>query len=1017
MSDLFTLKFQKFDELQKFLEDNSISNITYSFCSEKFIVICYDSTNIVIYDIKNKTSFIPKSGKTINSKAVVATISPCEKYAVSGHENGQVFFWEIARQSSVSDTTVGNGAKITSLSFQISWKTLIVSQADGNIAQLDISSLLLFLYIKEGHQLKLDSPATKIQCASSCDNSIQLIASSFKDSVKVYQQTDKFVELISFEATDPLISFICEEWHFYIAISEDSTISIHKIFENGSHEEINSFQFPSKVLDLTFLSQTLLVVSTADTLSIINIHDDIISQYSEHLTPLICATNDLICMVPEGALTMETAEEKIRLMIHDNQIIQAIDLCVSTYTNEFSSYDSTDTLSKIQELLKCSILILAEDSDELEKHFPQIAEAIVKTDIADTFIHDFLSYINDDDSKLQLLVLILETENIRPETSSTILREISQLQPYDNSTVEDALLNVQFIPSFIKEAIGIGHTLHYNRFVLHLFDRFFNDILPAFALIVDTGDKTQIKELCEYVFLTKPFDQYKSNLCIVWLHTPNTGRLAKVIESSWENSDKLIKEFLSRAPIKFSSSQQLTIIEMIRIIVLCFENAKPPQADPLFTLIANEAIEKNITFPSKAISSIMNYIFESNASRLIREKLFMKIVTIDYPQIDVTQFKLHCVRAGFSTAIKHIMRGEEDLKLEVECHLLSDTPNDSFELLENFEGSRESAQDTILTLLKPLLYLDPKRTVKLIVSKYPRLHPNQVMATSRKQEIKLYFDTLFEINDPPIATSEDTQSYLRFLASHVSYLVTFLRTAKTISTDVAFEFCEFQRIHIGCAVLNCSKGNYQAAFDNYQNHVTNGGFYDAELTKVFLDNISFIKYPKPVVLRTLFEPLVTQTTNDFNTLNELINDSLKKASKNDVLIAMFSLMMASNNSSPAYNFLKKFVTNSGCFVELSNQNDIEFFTSICKIIPAKNEIFSDGDVIVRDYSMGVVVVSSINPKSKTREMNELLSSKAKAIIQRAEIMLMINRMYIPEDEDATIVLMVPPSENQLNGYY
>ena len=283
------------------------------------------------------------------------------------------------------------------------------------------------------------------------------------------------------------------------------------------------------------------------------------------------------------------------------------------------------------------------------------------------------------------------------------------------------------------------------------------------------------------------------------------------------------------------------------------------------------------------------------------------------------------------------------------------------------------------------------------------------MATSRKQDIKLYFDTLFEINDPPIVTSEDTQTYLRFLASHISYLVTFLRTAKTLSMDVAFEYCEFHRIHIGCAVLNCMNNNFQSGFDSYQSHVQSGGFYDDELTHIFLNNLDSIKYATPVVLRTLFEPLVTQDSNDVTALKDLINEALEKTTKNDVLIATYSLLLASP-SGIFYNCLKEFVTKNGCFIELTNQESIDFFTSICDVIPTRNDIFSDDTVVVRDYnSMDVVVISSIAPKCRTKEMNEHLSAKAHAIVQHAEVLLMINKMEVPRDGDATIILYAVPN--------
>ena len=1002
--------FQKYDELGAFIEHNSIGEILSVAAAQNVLALQVNSQTPLIYQIKERKAFFPQPNKSVDSPVSAVAVSPCGLYVASGHKNGCILLWDVIRRNSVADAKLDNGSEITSLSFQGSKDNLIVSQKNSKIHRFNVSSLSLFLFLKLVHTYETKTPISKLICSCSLDKSLQYTAAIQKDAVVVYDTFENLREVTSFpikSQENTIISFINEEWHFYLAILENESVKIYKINDNGSSEEPVSFSFDEEPLSIAFISPILLAVVSKTTVTIVNVHEDVCATYTDIMTdlktPSICSTPQNLMLLPYGSVEIEDFETRIKKLVNIGHLAAAAELAVSIFCGENSLFSCGNKQEVLREQLRLCLLMLVESSTFNRSQFALVADCITKGDVLDSIIQDILKLLRNDQDRLQFCVALLQCDDVRPEVTACVIDKLETLKPFGNTVVEDALLSAPLAHSYLQKAVSIGNMLRFTRFVLHTFDRFFDDILPAFALIIDTGTNEHIAELCKYVFLANSFSKAKTNVCIVWLHSPGKGRLAKVFQADWSLSHDLAKYFLEQAPIKFSITQSLTDVEMIKAIFLCFESAHPPEADDLFTFIATRAINESIVIPPSAVSTILKYIFASSAPRGIRESLFLRIVDIDYPQIDVNQFKFHAVRAGFSCVVQRLARSDEDLMLLAQSRLLSDNPEDAIQLFEQFKGDKDRAKNTLIALFRPLLYLNPKRLVKLVFTKFQSLHSKKIIEISQPADTKLYFDTLFSINDPPIVTGDDTRDYINFLNQKrdTKHIIEFLRTSPNVNLDAAFESCQINSLHIGCAVLNCMSGQYQNAFKSYYDHILCGGQADQQLTDILLDNLHNIEDPVPVVIRTLLEPLVSQ----FDVFEATVNKAIKLVDKPDVLISLFSLLIITK-SPETQKFIRKFVEDSAYIIPVS---EAESDVSVCMpslVLGNRMTVLTDGRVVVKDYGIGVIVVTTeVDDTNEGEQMSAQVSEQARMVLQRAEVQLMINKIKVPQDKNATIILM------------
>ena len=1009
-------KFVKYDELGAFIEHNSVGKIVSSTSIQNIICLQVNKSYPLFFQIREKKPFFPQHNKINESLVTCVALSPCGLFAATGHKNGSVLLWDILRKNSVSEIKVPDSAEVLSISFQGSKDTLLVSTNDSKIHKFSVSSLSLFLFMKLQYSFSTPSNITQLYSSCSADKSMQYTATIQGNKIIVYDTFGSiFDEILSLQMKENCskvqISFINDEWHFYLAVREDNSVTIYKISDSGlAQDEPCHFSFDDKIISISFVSPILLSIVLEKNVIIVNVHEDICATYTDIMQDInidnlnCCASLQNLMLLPYGCLEIEDFESRIKKLMNIDHFVAAAELAVSIYCGENGYFSCSNKPEVLREQLRLCLLMLVESSTFNKNQFPLVADCITKGDVLQSILQDILKLLKTEDDRLQFCIALLQCEDVRPEVTASVIDELEVLKPYGNKIVEDALLSAPLSPSYIQKAVSIGNMLRFTRFVLHTFDRFFNDILPAFSLIIDTGSKEHISEMCKYVFLSNSFDQVKTNVCIVWLHCPGKGRLAKVFESDWSLAHDLAQYFLQQAPIKFSITQSLSEQEMIKSMFLCFENVKAPEADDLFTLIATKSNEEHIVIPPSSVPTILRYIFASSASRSIRESLFLRIVDIDYKQIDINQFKYHAVRAGFSCVVQRLAKSDEDLILLAQSRLLSDTPEDALELFEQYKGDKDRAKSTLISLFRPLLYLNPKRLVKLVLSKFQSLHSKKIIEITQPSDTKLYFDTLFSINDPPIVTSDDTRDYINFLNQKrdTKHIIEFLRTSPNVAFDAAFESCQMNSLHIGCAVLNCMTGQYQNAFKSYYDHISCGGQADQQLTNILLDNIRNIEEPAPVVIRTVLEPLVSQ----LDVFEATVKKALTIVDRTDVLIALFSLLIVTR-SEETQKFIKKFVGDSAYLIPVS-ESDADVSVSMPSLVLGNRmTVLSNGKVSVRDYGIGVIVVTTEGNDNidSSEPMPEKVSEQARMVLQKAEVQLLINKIKIPQEKNATIILM------------
>ncbi|EAX87826.1 hypothetical protein TVAG_482510 [Trichomonas vaginalis G3] len=1011
--DSLSYTTQTYDELKSFLELNNITKIIDCCSSPSVVCLNVEKSQPLFYLSKERKVFFPSSYKNIASIITSMAISPCENYALTAHEDGTIILWDIKKQSALASINIEDKSKIVSAVFLGSYETFIVAQENGMIRKYEASTISLFLFLKEKESFNTQVPIKKIICCNSIDKSIIFLAVLHKYKVSIYDLIFSFKNIANIEISgNSDISFINNEWHFNLAIQDGQNVTIYRVNDSSLSNKKCFFEFPEEIIYIGFISPILLAVVTKSEITLCNIFEEVCSVYNDlpFNSDKICSTTHSISLIPYGSIEIQDFEGCIKHLLEQGNFSNAAELAVSIYCGDSSYFSCSQRTDALKQQLRNAILLLVHSPTFSNSQYPFVADCITRGDILDLTLDDTLKHLSNPESKLEFCISLLKCDEVRPEVTSRVIDELDKLQSFCNKDVEDALLMSPLSASFLQKAIAVGIKLRYSRFVLHTFDRFFDDILPPFAQIIESGDKEIISQTCKYVFLSKSFSDSKTNTCIIWLHAPGKNRLQTVFKSDWSISCQIAENFLKRCPIKFSMTQNLTSVDMVRTMFLCFEDAEPPYADDLFTLIATKSIQESIPVPALSVPTILKYIFNSKAPRDIREGLFLRIIDIDYhPHIDISQFKYHAARSGFSCVVQRLAHGDSELELRAESCLLSDNPEDALQLFEQYDGDRNTARSTITKFFRPLLYLNPRRLIKLIFSKFKSLHPQKVLEIAQPCDAKLYFDTLFSIDDPPIVSQQDTSTYIHYLSlkRDTHHIIKFLRNSPNISRLTANETCLHNQLHIGCAVLASMTGQYQNAFKSYKEHINMGGQADLDLTNTILEHMSYIEDPAPVVVKTLLEPLV----NNIDEFKMEVEKALKseKVTRTDVLIALFSLRNIAKNEKTE-KYIEEYL-NSGDACKLKVP-DAEADVKMCMpayytlAISGTNPMsMSDGTVIVKDYGIGIITVTTEKEEGELfADMPEQISEQVRNVLQHAEIQLLINNKKKKQDEPVTIIM-------------
>ena len=958
-----------------------------------------------IMDFLKDVSFFPEISKPINSDITAVGVSKCGEYVVSGHANGELYVWSVSKRKFVASAVISAGSAITNITF-LNFLSSVVTCANNEIHRVEISNMLMFSFVKSVKCRRTDDVVVRLESICSKDASVVLIAAGMKDHIAILNE--ELEELSRVDSPGNSFAFTNKDWHGYLIGVNGNDVVLYKVFESGEVTSVWTTEVDG-VYDIVAISNSTFIALKKNAIVLIGVHHGVVTTYENvpNLTDVVCSGPLKVFLLPSTIVDIETVNERMDRLHRDGLVHEAIETGVACMMNElpgFSCVDRRNLQDNIQRLL-CE---LAQSGNG--QYIRDIASSFVVAELFDVphtdYFSDLCQALNSHDYRLQLLVAMLQTESIGPDYTEIVVRKIAEMNPVGDTGIESVLMECSFTRSFVREALAIGSSLKFPRFLVKLFNGAYNDILPPFASIVDTGFEESIMNVCEYVFLNSNFDGLKVNMCIVWLHAPNTDRLSKVIHACSSFAKDLVAQFVARAPIPFGATQDLTEKDIVRSVFLCFGHMEPPMCDDLFLFLAEHSISKDIPVPSQTISHIIPYIFETSASsRALREKFLLKIVDNDYAgQIDLQLLKMNCVKCGFWEAGKRLWHGADDLNLQVQCLLLSDHPEEAFELFSSEDVNHDYAQSVFSSLLRPLLYSDPERTVRLIHTRFTQLHRR---ITSREglslQDVKRYFDTRFSL-DPPImdeSDTKDTQDYLLFMKDHPNYIMDFMWNTRNIN-PIAVKICTDEHLYIGLAIFAYREGRYNDSFKWYQMHGnTRKGIPDLRLTQCFLDHADEISFPRSVLYEALLKPLaLQQCPSNVDHIRRIVEDGLKDGHRSAILTACYLVYVACCSENPVRDILLEYIEkDENCYV----LGSMGLFLDISHMIPQKDIVYAGPNISVIAHSSGVTQVSTL-VECTHEDIAPDLGKRGKSLIQHAELGLMLKGLRVPDNTDALIII-------------
>lgn len=991
---------------------HQLTDIAKDVCGGTFggnLLAIYSKNIPYVYDFSQKTGFFPETLKPITSNITSIAISKCGEYVVSGHNNGELCVWAVARRKLVTRSVISNDTAITNITFLDSYSHLVVTCANQEMHRVEISSMLVFMFIKSVKLRQMDDNALSLSSICSKDSSVVLIAAGFQDHISILNSD--LQELSRVNHPGAVFAFTNEDWHGYLAIVDETKkeFAMYKVCDNGQAFSIWTTEFEGASHILAISNSTFIAIHQ-NSMVLVSVHHGIVTTYSNipYSSKFVCGGPGMLFSVPTTVIEIENVMERMAKLRRDERLLDAVETGVSCLMNELPGFSCVRRLEIQEEVQKILCELLPSANNETIR---DIAESFVHAELFDVprkdYFRELCEAVSSSEARLRLLLSMLQVDSIEPDYAERIVRKLADLAPVGDKTVEDTLMRCSFARSFVREALALGFTLQFSRFVVQLFWQAHQDILPPFALIVDTGMEARIRDASEFIFLHNHFSESAVNMCIVWLHAPNTNRLSRVIHACSDFSKDLADCFLSRTPIQFGAAQDLTSKDIVRSIFLCFQDMKPPENDGLFLSLADRAISDDIVVPSRSLPYIIPYIFESSSSfRSLREKLLLKIVDHDYAgRIDLQTMKMHCVKCGFSEAAKRLWCGSDELELQIQCFLRSERPEEAFDLLASEAVNAEYAQAVFPSMFPSLLHIDPQRTVVLVQNRFPKLHRAITSAhILSRQDIKLYFDTRFAM-DPPMPgqdSAKDTKEYLLFMKDHMRYITDFMWNTKNIN-QIAVTTCQDEKLYIGLAILECRAEKYEEAFKWYQMHVNlQKGVPEMRLTETFLEHVKDIRTLPSIVYETVLSPFVIhQGSENVEHLRTIIERVMKEGHRTDILSTCYLLYSCCGNDNSAKQVLLGYLHEAEDLYIIGPVGTAPLDVSY--IVKDKEKLYTASGVSVMGHASGVTIVTCGSAVQGDKMAPEL-AEKAQSLVQHAELGVMLTGRRIPEKTNALIII-------------
>lgn len=985
-----------------------IEAITYWASNDDIIVFVDSSHNYpFFYYFKQDKVEVPSinTGKGDTSVVSCLNISQCGKYVIVGYKNGKIIVWDAKLRIDILSYTVEARVEVVYAQIQKNSKYLIVSLNNFHFYRFVMIYFMDYLMLKFDQKNDYDSRITDIKMASPKDSFVNLIAIAFQDKVIILKSENELVQIASFSFDNPKIDFIGDNCTFNLLVLSKKTLYLKRISDNGDYDDIMKMEIQNKINYISFLTSDLILICS-DEIIIYHISGKEIAKIPP-LNDSILKVNILknnIVIFPCHKISLLNWKEYLNDLVDNNQIIKAIQVALDIYNGKSLYFNYGIKNIEIQEFIKKHIKYLINSRIKEQSLIRFIANVAIQTDLTE-FLLDYFSDKENKDKYDQFtrelfLIPILESVVSRPDFPPRIVKEVAKIDKVDKNVLEDVLLRISFPPSFTMELIHMAEQNKFYRILLHHFGRVYNNISPVFAYIIYSGTQKDISLICKYIFLSENFNTSEITKCVVLLFS-NLNILERCFISDWDLASKYMKKILMKKAYIQENGKTLTRREIIILSLLAFNNAPLGKADKLFELLAQSTLDNVVEIPKEVISTIMYFIFESSVPLSLRENLFILIATVQYKDtISIEDHAELCISAGFSRIVKMIYK--DDYEPIITSLLLSNSPNETMELLEREDIPSEKLKLSVCSHFLTLLLLDPKRFVKIIVTKFNDLHPQFVKSIQNPIITMKYYEQLFELDS--FVQDKDLLLYLEFLSTQpVYYLIDFLRKKKEkLSFQLVYSFCVKKGIHIGCAVLNSIENNWNDAYEEYLLNLENNGNYELNLTFGFINNINKINENPSIVLRKIIQP-ITYNKNCTEIIQSIIEKACEQIPKYQIIVSLVPFMI-SCEIPKLKNFIKDFIVNAPCLIVKITSKDIA--NSILEITNQSiGKILSCDKFIVSDQNDGVFLFSTIE-KVQGEEMPEKTIQAIKSIFQKGDSYTIEKGKHIPQDEEFCILFLM-----------
>ncbi|KAH0789850.1 hypothetical protein GPJ56_006352 [Histomonas meleagridis] len=1006
-------KIEEINALKEFLQSQKIPEITVSACNGNILAFAgasqpfpyfyyFDEGKVKVPDQSQQRRLSFETVTSIN-------ISKDSKYVITCHSNGQVLVWDTKLHIHVASFLVTEQMISITLSvFQEDSAYLFVVLNNFQLHRLKITSQMGFLTITSDSKVEFDSRISDIKAAATDDLYTHLLALAFQDRVLVLKSSKTITQISSFSFVNPMIAFTGNGIKFYLAVVSNNTdFQIIQISESGVSKQIFQSKFTQKINFFTFITPDFLAVST-DNISIYHITGKVAQVISiDFPANKIYPISDDLIIPPYHKITLTNWMTHLTELLSSHQYQTALQESIDLFTKKSLHFYCPCTQEEIKEFIKNCITKMVTEGINDPSQVSLITYATIATNLTEYLLR-FVTQNCDKITQQLLIIGLFESKSLQTELPSKIIRIASKFDDFDHVAIENVLLNVTFPPSFTEELIKISTKQHFHRLLIQHFRVIYRDISPAFGYIINIGTDEEISFICQYIFLSGIFTLEEYLKCILLLFSSNYQYLHRCFKSDWELAPQYMKLIFENGPYIDNNGQIIGIKDMITISFLCFKNAIKGKADSLFTFLAKMSLNNDVSIPKESYDIVMSFIFESTTPLSIREKLFLRIVDIDFKGICLLKDHIElCIAAGFSKVVKLLLKDTDDYESIITSMLLSDAPNDALTFLEDETLSKENAKHALCTNFLPLLFLDPKKFVNLLITRFPELHPNFIRSMNNSSVTQLYYEQLFEFY-PKFATNEDASFYLEFLSTYsIKLFVDFLRKKNTCLNDEdLYEFCAKRKSYIGTAVLCTMNHQWDSAFKSYLLHLqNNNNYFDKEISTDLISNISSINENSSIIIRSIFRPIIMDDPeNNAELIEEFIDIVKKQIDIYQVIVAILPLYVSCPNSKTKV-LLEKFINTFACCLLIDEVNDEKLFSNIKVILKiSKNKKLSSGKLSVIDEKDGITMLSTMGENGD--KMDEEIVENVKDVFQRAESVFVSNGKRIPQDEDACVVLLL-----------